>query len=597
MWQLNMKSGAAVLTSLLVLQGCNQSEKIDERTLPTEVVPGSFVVELKDLSDSNIQSDEYLLDLGQQIAVDKGCEASIEKISWERGSQVLSTNLYNSYHFELSGCELDLESSDQVLISLLDDDAVLNAEANAVVRTSLSENDQYKNRQYYLDNIRRDSACDLSGKQGKPVVVAVVDSGVQKTHPDLKDRFYRNKQGQVIGANFVGKGSSRSPDSNWDDDNGHGTHVAGLIGASANNSIGIAGVGACQNVLIMPVRVMNSRGQGSSLEIDRGVQWAAANGADIINLSLGSNSISRVKKSSHRKSLYENLNDQGVIVFAAAGNDGFRNGSSRSGGYVYSYPASYNHVIAVGATDQNNRLTNFSVYGDHIDIAAPGANALSTYPGSSYKSLSGTSMATPIAVGTYALGLSAVRSKGNEGLFHDELVDLLKQSANTQVRFPREDIIAGGLVDAKAILLELQKRFPDDGRPTEPNPVDPTPTDPTKPDPTEPTDPEPAPEPAPETGGFSFVGLEEGQAIGGVLKLTVSGWPEGTARINLYWITGYEWFPRAFTSLGSQNLNSAGTAVTTDKSYLLYGTRYLVAEAVDSRGRRLKVESIVLQGL
>ena len=253
------------------------------------------MVEMKDLSSSNLSADEYLLELGQSIAADKGCDAKVEKISWERGGQVLSTNLFNSYHLELTECEMDLDAVDQVLVSLLDDASVENAEANAVVRTSLQENDQYKNQQYYLKNINRDAACDISGAQGKPVVVAVVDSGVQKDHPDLTDRFFRNAQGQVIGANFVGKGSSRSPDSNWDDANGHGTHVAGLIGATANNRVGIAGVGGCQNVLIMPIRVMNARGQGSSLEIDRGVQWAAANGADIINL------LSRVTLAHERK--------------------------------------------------------------------------------------------------------------------------------------------------------------------------------------------------------------------------------------------------------------------------------------------------------
>ena len=204
-------------------------------------------------------------------------------------------------------------------------------------------------------------------------------------------------------------------------------------------------------------------------------------------------------------------------------------------------------------------------------------------------------MATPIAAGTYALGLSAVRTKGNEGLFHDDLMDLLKRHCKQAGWFSRSDIIAGGLVDAKAILLELQERFPSDGEPQEPNPVDPTPTDPPKPDP-DPTDPEPEPEPTPD-GEFGFVGLQDGQAVSQALRLTVKGWPEGTSRINLYWITGNEWFPRPFTSLGRENLNSAGNAVTTGKFYLLYGTRYLVAEAVDSRGRRLSTESIVLQGL
>ncbi|SME95842.1 S8 family peptidase [Pseudobacteriovorax antillogorgiicola] len=589
---MNLRKRYLVL-SLGLLSGlaCQQEEKIDERVIPEEVVSGSFMVESIDTVEGD--KKEALKAALTPIASSMGC--SLEgptEILWEHQERALPITLNNSFHIKFNDCNLSQEQTDQLLTQMLSLDEVQTAEAEAVLKASLSENDPYKSRQYYHTNIRRNEACDVSSKQGKPVVVAVVDSGVQFNHPDLVDRFYRDGDGQVIGANFVGKGSYRNPDNNWDDSNGHGTHVAGLIAATGNNGKGITGVASCKNVLIMPIRVMGSNGTGSSIEIDRGIQWAAAKGADIINLSLGSNSYAYRSKSSHKKSLYENLAEQGVIVFAAAGNDGFRNGSSTRNGYIYSYPASYDNVIAVGATNQRDRLTNFSVYGDLIDIAAPGEQTLSTYPGSSYKYLSGTSMATPIAVGAYALALSEVRSKGSEYLFHSELMPILAKTANKRGTFGSSEIATAGLVDANALVAALQERFPSDdtGTPAPTNPMEPGSGDDNG------SDPE---EPAPTPGeGFRFVGLQDGQTISASgLRIQVAGWPENTARIYLYWITGNEWFPRSFTSLGRENLGNSGDVVTTESTYVLYGTKYLVAEAKDSYGRRLGTQQVLLKGL
>ena len=597
MWRANPRVGLPFLMAVAVLQGCNNSpEKLDQRTIPEEFVEGSFVVETAGLSETSEEDQSSLLALSQQIAADKGCKAAVNNIAWAQ-TQSMSTSLTNTFHLELTNCSLDVSSTDEVLVKLLESDLVNTAKADAVLRTSVVENDQYKSRQYYLNNIRRDDACDLTQDGGKEVVVAVVDSGVQKNHPDLVDVFYKNANGQVIGANFVGKGRSGQPDSNWGDGNGHGTHVAGLVGAAANNRAGIAGVGACQNVKIMPIRAMNDRGQGNSIEIDRAIQWAAANGADIINLSLGSNQTARSKRSSHPSALYQSLNDRGVIVFAAAGNDGFQNGSRSGRGYIYSYPASYDNVIAVGATDSRDRLTGFSVYGDHIDIAAPGQQTLSTYPGSRYQNLSGTSMATPIAAGAYALALSAARSWGADKLYHDEVEKMLMDTVNPAVSFQRNRIIAGGIIDTSAMVESMKERF-DDGSGETPTPdpiVPPTPT----PNPEDPEEEEPQPEPTPPSDSdFGFVGLQNGQSLTGPVRISVANWPEGTHRVKLYWITGNEYFtPRSFISLGYRDLTRDRSAVTTPERYNLFGTRYLVAEAVDERNRRLEVTAIALRGL
>ena len=452
---------------------------------------------------------------------------------------------------------------------------VRNVEANGIAKSFTTENDSLKNRQYYLNNIKRDEACDESAKEGKPVVVAIIDSGIQRDHPDLQGQFLVDNAGNIVGANFVGKGSRGLPDDNWDDQLGHGTHVAGIIAAKGNNDKGVVGVAACKNVKIMPIRVMDHEGIGKSLEIDRGIQWAAAKGADIINLSLGNRSIARSEKYVHSKTLYESLNKQGVIVFAAAGNDGIRNGSAQDEGYVYSYPASYDHVISVSATGRDNKLSSFSVSGDRVDLTAPGEGILSTYVGSEYKYLDGTSMAVPIAAGSYALALSTVRELGTEILYHDAISSILKRASDRSVPLESGDIQSGGIIDSLELTRQLIARFPEGNPNTEiaanpilsPEPEAPQEEEPrTAPpegeeeaeeDPENPTE-EPAPEPEPAVEGMSFVGLESGQFVNTEIKVTVRGWPPGTSRVRLYWITGTEWFPKAFTSLGSDNLESRG---------------------------------------
>lgn len=208
--------------------------------------------------------------------------------------------------------------------------------------------------------------------RGAGVKVAVIDTGIDLAHPDLVNNLRP-------GINLVRPG--RTPD----DDNGHGTHVAGIIGA-VSNSIGVVGI--APNVELYPVKVLNNRGVGYLSDIIAGIDWAIANRMDIINLSLGT--------SEHIQSMQDAIrraDSAGVVVVAASGNSG----------KAIMYPAAYDEVIAVGMTNEDNEVERASSRGPQLDLVAPGDDILSTYKGQKYREMSGTSMAAPHVVGAAAL--------------------------------------------------------------------------------------------------------------------------------------------------------------------------------------------------
>ncbi|MBO8126353.1 MAG: S8 family peptidase [Firmicutes bacterium] len=211
--------------------------------------------------------------------------------------------------------------------------------------------------------------------KGAQVKVAVIDTGIQLGHPDLKDRIDK-------GFNTI------TLTKNANDDNGHGTHVAGIIAAS-DNDFGVVGVSP--EVVLYPVKVLDSNGSGSLSDVVAGIQWCIEQGVDIINMSLGASDSSETFAEAVRIAA-----SKGIIIVAAAGNSGPDNTS-------IDYPAKYPETIAVAASDQNDRIADFSSRGPEVDISAPGVDINSTYLGSKYTILSGTSMATPHVTGTIAL--------------------------------------------------------------------------------------------------------------------------------------------------------------------------------------------------
>ncbi|MDB9521854.1 S8 family peptidase [Dolichospermum circinale CS-1225] len=242
------------------------------------------------------------------------------------------------------------------------------------------------------------------GYTGQGVIVAVIDTGVDFNHEDLKNNIWINTK-EIAGNGIDDDGNGYIDDVrgwNFDnnnnnvlDNNGHGTHVSGTI-AAENNGIGVTGI--AYNSQIMSVKVLDANGSGSYSNITKGIYYAVDNGAKVINLSLGGDSPNDTLKSA-----IEYASSKGVIVVMAAGNN------SES---IPSYPAryAYNSGIAVGAVDQNNNLADFSNRSGSQEIAyitAPGVDIYSTVPNNQYANYSGTSMAAPHIAGVVALMLSA----------------------------------------------------------------------------------------------------------------------------------------------------------------------------------------------
>jgi subtilisin family serine protease len=290
--------------------------------------------------------------------------------------------------------------------------AVQFIEPNWIVRADGVPNDPLFPQQWSLHNtgqaggvpgadIDAVAAWDIqTGSAG--VVVAIIDTGVDYTHPDLAPNIWTNP-GEIAGNGVDDDGNGLVDDVhgydflNLDadpmDDNGHGTHVAGIVAARGNNGVGIAGV--AWNVKIMPLKFLAPNGTGPvSAAIDC-IEYAVAQGAQILNNSWGGFEFSAALELA-----VQHANDAGVLFVAAAGNDGLSLDENDH------FPASFRqpNVIAVAATDARDELAGFSNYGPNsVPIAAPGTNIVSTFPGGSYLELSGTSMSVPLVSGALAI--------------------------------------------------------------------------------------------------------------------------------------------------------------------------------------------------
>ena len=268
-------------------------------------------------------------------------------------------------------------------------------EYNFIAQGFAEPNDEKYSSQWHLPKISAPDGWDMcTGSDMAPI--AIIDSGVDPTHPDLSDKLIR-------GYNFLENNTDTH------DVRGHGTAVAGTAAAISNNVAGVAGV-AWGNP-IMPLVVLNSDNWASYYDIARAITFAADNGIRVINISIGGSS-----SSSTMQNAINYAWTKGTLVFACAMNN------ATSTPY---YPAACEHVVAVSATTSSDTRASFSNYGNWIDIAAPGASILTTNRGGGYGYWNGTSFASPIAAGLAGLIISA-----NPDLTNTQVVEIITQNAD-----------------------------------------------------------------------------------------------------------------------------------------------------------------------
>jgi subtilisin family serine protease len=272
---------------------------------------------------------------------------------------------------------VEVDDAEQAQKAFDADPRVATVELNRIRYAFANPNDpRFATEQQYLVPLRLPSAWDVT-RGSTAVKIAILDTGVDLDHPDLASRV-------VAGRDFV------NDDAVAQDDEGHGTLVAGIAGAATNNGIGIAG--AAWNASIMPVKVLDETGAGSDFDIANAITWAADNGAHVINLSLGAPGSSVTLFDA-----VEYARAKGALVVAATGNDGWA---------LQTYPAIYAD-LAVGATDAGGDAAWFSNSGYWVDVTAPGidvtSTALAAGPVEAYARAAGTSLSSPIVAGIAAL--------------------------------------------------------------------------------------------------------------------------------------------------------------------------------------------------
>jgi type VII secretion-associated serine protease mycosin len=358
--------------------------------------------------------------------------------------------------------EQSQESADVVSVSL-------DGRAQA---TALRATDTYRGEQWALDRLKAEDTWSTGAGAG--ITVAVIDSGVAGKHPDLAGRV-------VQGIDYVTAGGNGTADGN-----GHGTHVAGIVGAVANNRAGIAGL--APGVKILPVRVLGNDGSGWNSDIAQGIVYAADHGAAVVNLSLGGSVASTALRDAVRYAVSRN-----VVVVAAAGN-------ARADGSPTSYPAAFPDVIGVAATDSADHVATFSNAGSYVDVAAPGVRILATYPVDRYAYLSGTSMASP-----YVAAAAALVKAAKPALTPAQVASALQSTAGDLGPAGRDNDFGYGLVNPRAAVCTV--------------------VDCTVPAPSASPTPTPTPTPAPQRVATVT------RLVSGSTKVPYGAWIDGTARV------------------------------------------------------------------
>jgi hypothetical protein len=502
---------AGTLPTFSQVSNDNEDEvyKIDARTSRNDFVPGQVLVKFKDANRVKVNAsrgqfrstsvnritqvlEKFGAEEMEQLLPNENPKRTMRRTRAYNGETIVERDLSQLYCVKLS--EEHAFEAMQLIDELKQMDEVEFAEPNYRLYTlenvtidGITGSNPLITSQWYLQDY------GVTTLWTKPIinhtrpVIAIIDTGVDMTHPDLAPNLWTNA-GEVNGENgYDNDGNGFNNDLHgWDfinntpnvrDFNMHGTHVAG-IAAAANNNIGI--IGANPRALIMPVSVMQSDGSGDVATIIKGINYAVANGATVLNLSLGT-----YANSNALRQALANAYGSAVIV-AAAGNDGkcintphFPDPCKRVGPM---FPAAYSFVLGVQATTQGGGLASFSNYDDdgntfspvttlqdpdgfNYELKAPGTNMYSTIPGGNYKTLNGTSMAAPLVAGAISL-LKMVKSYDTQEILWGDLLHTanIAQAYAVTNRPAELDLMKIMYRERKELTEETEEDYSGDGR-------------------------------------------------------------------------------------------------------------------------------------
>ncbi|MBI4857254.1 MAG: S8 family serine peptidase [Acetobacterium woodii] len=330
----------------------------------------------------------------------------------------------------------DSANTDALVTKLSENPNVLVAEKNSFLQTSALPNDPALSTAWQFERVGADETWNKVNN-AQTVVVAVIDTGMNTQHPDLKDNV-------VTGYDFV-EGTT-----NMVDLSGHGTLVSGCVAAVANNGIGIAGIAGAANIKVAPYRVGGLSDGDKNLDVGYicAALYEAAGRSDVkvINMSFGGYMVSAALRTA-----VENAAAAGKVIVAAAGNEGAD--ANYSG--ELAIPASYNNVISVGATDNTNKIAYFSQHNSLVDLCAPGMKIYSTSHDGTYEVTSGTSFSSPITAGACAVLMAA-----DPNMTSTEVETLLEETALDFGAKGRDDYYGYGMIQLDAALAKVTPSTP-----------------------------------------------------------------------------------------------------------------------------------------
>ena len=576
-------------------------------SLPLRHVEGSFLVELEQPGPDSPSTATDLEPALHRLAASEGCSGvRAWPFLWDESSGIRGEALRHNWHVQFQDCGRDEAGTARLLAGLNQLRPVRRARINSVTSADLVPGAEPAPGDGSASPAGPDDHCPAVNSTGSagPVLMALLDSGVDPEHPALKGIFARDEAGRIRGANFHGRGAHLAPDKDWQDENGHGTWMAGaMLGRGSR----IRGLAACpdQNIRLLPVRVLGPDGRGDRIAIRRGIQWAVAQGARII--TLGASTRSRAPGGEpERDSFFSQLPDRHVVVFAPAGNTAplpVRDAEGADPTTIW--PADQDGVLAVTAIGRDGFLPEFAGRGPHVDLAAPGEGILSAWPGGTARQMSGTSAAVAWTSAAWALALSSLPSGTSRPPHFSEVQELLHSAVHESFgRIDKALVAAGGTLDVHRLIRAARQAWP------APSPSPATDDDGILLSAGGEEDEAPSGTAGPSTGtdnptdggedpaGLAFAAPLSGSLPEGPLRVALKNWPSGTHRVYLYWHRPGTPPGQPFSSVRSLNFDLQDSRVVYSlRRFYLTGTRDLTAVAVDRQGRILDHAVVRLTGL